>query len=85
MSEEEKEKKLQEYERDAIKILWYPRALARVLRSEAESAEGWSNAHANSGSVWPTADGGHVLKKDVYASKAKMFREAADIFNPPKQ
>jgi hypothetical protein len=81
MSQEEK---FQEYESKAIQTLRYPRALARVLRDQAELNDGYANAHANSGSVWPTADGGHILKKDVYANTAKMFRDAADIFDPPK-
>ena len=81
MNEEEK---LQEYESKAIQVLRHPCALARVLREQAELNEGYANAHANSGSVWPTSDGGYVFKKDVYANKAKAFREAADIFDPPK-
>lgn len=81
MSEEEK---FQEYEINAIKMLWYPHALARVLRNRAELAEGWAKAHADGESVWPTKDGGWIPKRDVYANKAKMFRAAADIFDPPK-
>lgn len=62
-----------------------PKFLARVLREEAESAEGWSNAHADGTSYTQRKDanGNWITKRDGYAAKAKMLRDAADVFDPP--
>ncbi len=83
----EKEKRFEEYEKSAIQIIRYPIALARVLRREAESAEEWSNAHKDGLSYTQKQDkdGNWITKRDAYAAKAKMLRDAADIFDPPKQ
>lgn len=68
-----------------MKVLGRPRYLARVLREESKSADEWANAHADkeSYSHRVNADGSPMTKHDVYAAKAKMFRAAADIFDPP--
>lgn len=62
-----------------------PKFLARVLREEAESAEGWANAHADKTSYThrKDANGNWITKHDSYMSKAKMLRDAANIFDPP--
>lgn len=68
-----------------MKVIRKPRFLARVLREEAESAEGWASAHSDGKSLThrKDADGNWITKRESYAAKARMLRAAADVFDPP--